>query len=87
MGDNNGIVVDYGHKSGSNLVWPVRTGRCDNAAVCLPKTGQTICYNTYGNFGVIPCSGTGQEGKRGRMELRRLVSPGLNPGSLIMEGL
>ena len=44
MGDNNGVVVDYGHKSGSNLVWPVRTGKCNNAAVCLPKTGQTICY-------------------------------------------
>jgi len=26
----------------------------------LPKTGQTICYNTTGT--VIPCSGTGQDG-------------------------
>jgi len=60
MGDNNGYVDDWGDKPGSNLVWPVRSGECDNAAICLPKTGQTTCYDTTGE--VIPCSGTGQDG-------------------------
>lgn len=38
------------------LVWPV----CAEAqAIALPKTGQTTCYDSAG---VIPCTGTGQDG-------------------------
>ena len=62
MGDNNGMVDDFGDKPGSCLVWPVRSGQCDYAAICLPQTGQTLCYGTFGNYDVIPCSGTGQDG-------------------------
>jgi len=45
-------------------VWPVRGGQCgslDNSVICLPKTGQTKCYNTSGTE--ISCSGTGQDGE------------------------
>jgi uncharacterized repeat protein (TIGR01451 family) len=45
-------------------VWPVRSGQCgslDHSVICLPKTGQTKCYNTSG--GEIPCAGTGQDGE------------------------
>jgi hypothetical protein len=43
--------------------WPVRAGQCgsDNLAICLPKTGQTKCYNSSG--AEISCSGTGQDGE------------------------
>jgi uncharacterized repeat protein (TIGR01451 family) len=47
-----------------DYVWPVRAGQCgslDHSVICLPKTGQTKCYNTYG--GEIPCAGTGQDGE------------------------
>jgi len=63
MGDNNGCVTNYGVKSGPNFVWPVRSGQCDNAVICLPRTGQTTCYDTTAGTGdVISCSGTGQDG-------------------------
>jgi hypothetical protein len=45
------------------FVWPVRGGQCgssDDSAICLPKTGQTKCYNSSGSE--ISCSGTGQDG-------------------------
>jgi len=48
----------------SYYVWPVRggqTGPLDHSVICLPKTGQTKCYNTSG--GEIPCAGTGQDGE------------------------
>jgi len=59
-------VVDYSSKSyyGGYFVWPVRSGQCgslDHSVICLPKTGQTKCYNTSG--GEIPCAGTGQDGE------------------------
>jgi len=58
--------VGYGVKSGSAVgyVWPVRAGQCgsfDNSVICLPKTGQTKCYDTNGNE--IACTGTGQDGE------------------------
>jgi hypothetical protein len=42
----------------------VRGGQCgalDNSVICLPKTGQSICYDTAGNQ--ISCDGTGQDGE------------------------
>jgi len=45
-------------------VWPVRGGQCgslDHSVICLPKTGQTKCYNTAGIE--ILCTGTGQDGE------------------------
>jgi len=48
----------------SYYVWPVRSGQCgslDHSVICLPKTGQTKCYNTSG--GEIPCADTGQDGE------------------------
>jgi len=56
--------VYYGSKSGYSYAWPVRGGQCgslDYSVICLPKTGQTKCYNTSG--GEIPCAGTGQDGE------------------------
>ena len=47
-------------------VWPVCAGQCgsfDNTAICLPRTGQTTCYDATGATGnVISCAGTGQDG-------------------------
>jgi len=56
----------WGAKTGGfyYYVWPVRSGQCgslDNSVICLPKTGQTKCYNTSGTE--ILCSGTGQDGE------------------------
>jgi len=63
MGINNGCVTNYGIKTGSNLVWPVRSGeQCDNAAICLPRTGQSTCYDKYSPYDPIICAGTGQDG-------------------------
>jgi uncharacterized repeat protein (TIGR01451 family) len=56
--------VSYFYKSGYHYVWPVRSGQCgslDHSVICLPKTGQTKCYDTYGTE--IPCAGTGQDGE------------------------
>jgi hypothetical protein len=55
--------VGIGDKEGYYYVWPVRSGQCvslDNSIICLPKTGQTSCYNTAGD--TITCMGTGQDG-------------------------
>ena len=54
--------VEYSWNTGSFYVWPVRSGQCGslgNSVICLPKTGQTSCYNSSGT---ISCSGTGQDG-------------------------
>ena len=51
---------DYGHGWG-DYVWPVRAGQCGSSAICLPKTGQTKCYDESG--AEISCSGTGQDGE------------------------
>jgi len=60
---NGDVLATF--KSGSHpYVWPVRGGQCgslDHSVICLPKTGQTKCYNTSG--GEIPCAGTGQDGE------------------------
>jgi hypothetical protein len=60
-----GRGIQYGSKSYySFYVWPVRGGQCgslDHSVICLPKTGQTKCYNASG--GEIPCAGTGQDGE------------------------
>ncbi len=57
--------VGYGSKTASsNYVWPVRSGECgasNNSVICLPKTGQTNCYDSSGNF--TTCAGTGQDGE------------------------
>ncbi|MCX5885086.1 MAG: DUF1566 domain-containing protein [Proteobacteria bacterium] len=57
--------VSYDSKSSYDYyVWPVRSGQCgslDQSVICLPKTGQTQCYDTSG--GGIPCAGTGQDGE------------------------
>jgi hypothetical protein len=45
-------------------VWPVRGGQCElfnHSVICLPKTGQTKCYNQLGAH--IFCAGTGQDGE------------------------
>jgi hypothetical protein len=57
--------VGYDYKSSHNhYVWPVRGGQCgslDHSVICLPKTGQTKCYDTAGLE--IPCALTGQDGE------------------------
>jgi hypothetical protein len=45
------------------FVWPVRAGQCgsfDHSIICLPRTGQTSCYNSAGTE--IDCADTGQDG-------------------------
>jgi len=45
-------------------VWPVRSEPCGssgNSTICLPRTGQTECYNSFGL--PIICWGTGQDGE------------------------
>jgi hypothetical protein len=62
MGTTTGNFGSYTKTSGS-YVWPVRAGQCGslgNSVICLPRTGQTTCYDTGG--ATIPCSGTGQDG-------------------------
>lgn len=56
--------VSSSYKWQSRYVWPVRgglTGEAEPAAVCLPKTGQTRCYDDGG--AEIACAGTGQDGE------------------------
>ncbi|MCX5887261.1 MAG: DUF1566 domain-containing protein, partial [Proteobacteria bacterium] len=60
---DDGDVTGF-YKSYNVYVWPVRSGQCgsfDNSVICLPKTGQTKCYNASG--AEISCSGTGQDGE------------------------
>ncbi len=55
--------VDSSNKSGHYYVRAVRGGQCgslDDSVICLPKTGQTKCYDTGG--AEISCAGTGQDG-------------------------
>jgi hypothetical protein len=47
-----------------DYVWPVRAGQCGplaNSVICLPKTGQTTCYDSSGDQ--ISCAFTGQDGE------------------------
>jgi len=53
--------VNSSGKFDSSYVWPVRAGEASGSSVVqLPKTGQTICYNSSGT--AIDCIGTGQDG-------------------------
>ena len=56
--------LDSSYKEGRlYLVWPLRAGQCEafgNSSICLPKTGQTMCYDSLGT--PIDCVGTGQDG-------------------------
>jgi len=52
------------YKWQSLYIWPVREGligESQQSAVCLPKTGQTKCYND--TSAEIECAGTGQDGE------------------------
>jgi len=63
MGMDDGNVSHASKEDSSHDVWPVRAGQCGalgNSVICLPKTGQTTCYNAAG--AVISCAGTGQDG-------------------------
>jgi len=54
---------DGGDKSLSSYVRAVRGGQCvplGDSVICLPKTGQTKCYDTAG--AEFSCAGTGQDG-------------------------
>ena len=55
----NGEVFG-GTKTGTNCVWPVRTGQ-DRASTEVPKTGQTTCSDSSGNQ--IACADTRQDGE------------------------
>jgi formylglycine-generating enzyme required for sulfatase activity len=65
VGMGNGVVVaGYKQYYASYYVWPVRSGQCGSlgdSVICLPRTGQTSCYHSYGTL--ISCSGTGQDGE------------------------
>jgi hypothetical protein len=57
-----GYVNEYG-KTYNHYVWPVRAGQCGSwgdSVICLPNTGQTLCYKDNGTE--TDCSGTGQDG-------------------------
>jgi len=59
--------VGTDHKNNAYYyAWPVRAGQCGtlgNSVSCLPKTGQTTCWDSsYPEANVIPCTGTGQDG-------------------------
>ena len=57
-------TVTSAYKWESLYVWPVREGligASEQSAICLPKTGQTKCYNDNG--AEIACAGTGQDGE------------------------
>jgi hypothetical protein len=61
MADGN---IYSSQKTATNCILPVRAGQCGalvDSAICLPKTGQTTCYDAGGN--VINCAGTGQDGE------------------------
>jgi C1A family cysteine protease len=63
VGMDYGNVNYYNKSYNDGYVWPVRSGQCGslgNSVICLPKTGQTSCYNTAGD--VINCTGTRQDG-------------------------
>jgi hypothetical protein len=72
FGDANGYgstpADDYGDidpadKGDDYYVRTVRGGQCGSSGdsvICLPRTGQTVCFNTNG--GGINCAGTGQDG-------------------------
>lgn len=53
------VIHDY--KGALYYVWPVRSGQSRSYSFTLPKTGQTICYDTSGAS--IDCTGTGQDGE------------------------
>ena len=46
-----GAVISGSKSSSYCSVWPVRSGQCGalgNSVICLPKTGQTLCYKDNG---------------------------------------
>jgi len=64
VGMGDGHIIGGFKGSDSLRVWPVRAGQCSapgSSVICLPKTGQTTCYNTAGD--VISCTNTGQDGE------------------------
>ena len=59
----NSGLVGYNSKSYGTYVRAVRGGQCGSvgdSVICLPKTGQTKCYDAAG--AEIQCSGTRQDG-------------------------
>jgi hypothetical protein len=59
--DIEGGLVTGAAKNNPFLIWPVfRAATGPQAAVQLPKTGQTDCWDDNGN--IIACAGTGQDG-------------------------
>jgi hypothetical protein len=58
VGMYSGIVAGHNKADGS-FVWPVRTGA--SGVLALPRTGQTVCYDSAG--GTVDCVGTGQDGE------------------------
>jgi hypothetical protein len=60
----NSGSVGNDSKTNGGYVWPVRSGQCGSSGpsvICLPKTGQTMCYASSGE--TITCAGTGQDGE------------------------
>ncbi|HQT30849.1 MAG TPA: DUF1566 domain-containing protein [Thiobacillus sp.] len=54
----DGARMFYGGKDQSFMLWPVR----GEGLGVVPRTGQSLCYDTAGK--VISCAGTGQDGER-----------------------
>ena len=57
------FTFDFYYGPFGTYVWPVRAGQCgalETAVICLPRTGQTACYDVNG--AAINCAGTGQDG-------------------------
>jgi hypothetical protein len=58
----DGSVSRYYKALDLKNVWPVRGGQFGVfGSLALPKTGQTVCYDTGG--AIIDCKGTGQDGE------------------------
>ena len=53
-------AVDGDDKSDNNYAWPVRSGLSSFVYV-LPRTGQTLCYESTG--AITTCNGSGQDGE------------------------
>jgi hypothetical protein len=53
-------AVDGDDKSDVNYVWPVRSGQLGTSIYLLPRTGQSLCYDSTG--AMMDCNGTGQDG-------------------------
>jgi hypothetical protein len=59
----SGVVGATPKSDNPDYIWPVRAGQCgsDDSVICLPKTGQTRCFDAGG--AEISCAGTGQDGE------------------------